>query len=479
METHDNLLQTIEAGGHSAILERAVLRVIATPGKKGQTYCDTICYKDPVSGYFYKDFSGPSRNVLCMCLKEWRASCGDQYDVPGEPVIRLMIAKLVVEHPDLVTMGEAGDIVTEWNAVLLEDNPLLPVAMNEELVGTWMKRRRLERAVRDTHYKLTAGGGKLSASTIVERLHKSLELADLSGLNTNSSFVSIDDILNPKNNKIQSTTFYSTGVPVLDRMLGGGYARGYSYMHVTGTGGGKTVHATHTTVNMALRQDLKCLWVSTEEPENEVYYRLLANFTGVSHEEIREKLPKGELLLSPGVQARFDLAAKKMRENVLVKRWIGEEFNLVLDLKAEIAEFERKNGFPPHYIIFDWLGASTEELGSANGVRNSLKSKAYQMDQLAKQTSTTVLFYMQAGEQYKSERFINQSHVDECKGAAAKCAAVIGWSFLPNKGDGVQLAANGVHQDLQFMSVGKSRFGKGGFFQVRRNFAIQRYEFPK
>lgn len=478
METHDNLLASIDHYGKSEEFERAILQVIASSGKTGTAYCEKICYKDPVSGYFYRDFTANSRNVLALCLKDWRASCGESYIPPDDSVIGMLISKLATEYPDVVTVMEAPQVIDEWKSVNTT-NPLLPAALNAEVAGAWMRKQRFERAVKDSHFKITAGGRKLRASQIVERLHKAMDLADLSGMNTNAAFVSIDDILKPAENSIQPTTFYSTGVPVLDKMLGGGYARGYSYLHVTGTGGGKTVHATQMGSNMSLRQDLKCLWISTEEPENEVYYRLLSNFCGIPQDDIRHKMPTGELIMAPVVQARFDLATERMRSNIRVKRWVNEDFNVILDLKSEIQEFEQAMGAPPAYIIFDWLGASTTELASNNGVRNSLKSKAYQMDAVAKQNNLTILFYMQAGERYKNERFINQEHVDECKGAAAKCPAVIGWSFLPNKGDGTQVASNGVHQDQQFMSVGKSRFGKGGFFQFKRNYGVQKMEFPK
>ena len=185
------------------------------------------------------------------------------------------------------------------------------------------------------------------------------------------------------------------------------------------------------------------------------------------------------LQLAPNVKTRFEIASRKLRDNVMVKRWVSNDYRVKVDLLEEVRAYEVAKGFKPDYIIFDWLGASTEELGANNGVRNSLKAKSYEIDELAKQENITILYYMQAGEQYKNERYINQAHVDECKTAGQKAAAVIGWSALPNKGDGTQLASNGVHQDQQTMSVGKSRFGKGGFFGVMRKFAVQAFDFPK
>lgn len=760
MDDFDSLLSVVEQQGQAELFERALLHISATPGKKGQSYCDTICYKDQHSGVILRDYTSPVRNTIAVCLKEWRAACGDNYKIPDAQVIALMAMKLTVDMPDLVTAQEIPLITAEW-AEVSDTNPLLPVASNDDIASSWMKRRRLEKAVRDSHFQLTTGGRKIRTRAMVERLNKNMQLADLSGANTNAELVSIDDILNP-DKKEAATTFYSTGVPIIDRMLGGGYVRGYSYLHVTGSGGGKclgptekcvtyegnlvqaceiqpgdillgpdssprkvvsvtrgreemfkvttawgtephtfnrshilvleascglesftvvtegktrhiqsgarlhiTIHdylklspsiqarlrwvlsgavefghepdnrprtdpyvagvnygkfiadkhqmkdarfttapaqqrlaflrgvlkqaghqrmgmwrvcsknvqklrdiafiarslgcicdlrndiptvkgwslvidptydlntktpvldrgshrngvnrppftieslgegdyygftlegpdrtfllhdfsVTHNTVystqmcaNMSLRQDLPCLWISTEEPENEVYFRLLSNFCGIPHDEIRKKLPTGDLTLSPTVKGKFDMVVSKLRSHIRVKRWQNEDYDLKLDLSSEIKSFEELMGKPPAYIIFDWLGASSTELGAANGVRNALKAKSFEMDQVAKGQNISILFFMQAGEQFKGERFINQAHVDECKTCGFKSPAVIGWSFLPNKGDGTQLASNGVHQDLQFLSVGKSRFGPGGWFQFKRNFAIQRFEFPK
>lgn len=479
MEELENLLQAVEQQGHIDKLERAILQVASEPGKKGQVYCDTICHVNKDTGYMYRDFGSVYRNVLALCLKDWRTTCASSYQSPPDSVVMgLLAVKAAAEHPDMITASEVPNVVSEWQETMLK-NELVPLANNEQLVMVWMKKARFERAVRDSHYKMASGSGRLSASKIVERMQRSLSLTDLEGQNTSSDFVSINDILKPKTGDAIKTTFYSTGVPIVDRMLGGGYIRGYSYLNITGSGGGKTVFATTNAVNLSLRQDLKGLWVSTEEPENEVYYRVLSNFCNVPHEDIRKKLPTGELVLPPPAKAKFDMAVKKMQENLLVKRWIAEDYNIEIDLAAEVQSFKERMGCMPHYIIFDWLGASMAELTSSNGLRNSLKAKAFAMDKVAKRSNITVLFSMQVGEQYKAERYINQSHVDECKGAAMKCAAVLGWSFMPNKGDGTSLASNGVHSDLQFFSIGKSRFGTGGFFQVKRNFAVQSFIWPK
>lgn len=478
MDDYDSLLSVIEQHGQAEAFERALLQVSAGADNKGKTYCDTICYVDPASGFIIRDYTTPVRNTLAVCLKEWRKACGEQYSVPDENVMSLMAMKLTVDMPDLVTSSEIPIIAEEWRFVM-SSNAMLPVASNDELVTEWMKRRRLEKAVKDSHFQITTGSRKIRTRSIVERLNKNMQLADLSGSNTNAKLLSIDDILSKDKNNDTATTFYSTGVPILDRMLGGGYVRGYSYLHVTLSGGGKTVFATQLCSNLSLRQDLPCLWISTEEPANEVYFRLISNFCGIPHEDIRKNLPTDSLIMSPPVKIKYDMVVNKLRSLIRVKRWENEDYDLKLDLTEEIKAFESSMGKQPAYVIFDWLSASSTELGANNGVRNALKAKSYEMDQVAKKNNLSLMFFMQASEQYRNERFINQSHVDECKTCGFKTPAVIGWSALPNKGDGTQLASNGTHLDAQFMSVGKSRFGPGGWFGFKRNYAVQRMEFPR
>lgn len=472
----EDLIAALHNEGHIENFERGVILASLKEDRIGRQLAATICRTNPETGAVYKDYSNPYRNVIALCIKECRKMSEETPVTLNRSMFDLLLPNLQTQYPDLVSVSEKDQLLEEWDN-LKEGRDFYKLARQAPVTLAWAKRQRLKKRISNAQFKLDEGGA-FNVDMMLQSVNQDISLAEVTDEDDSDEPLSWDEIVNASSNK-KKTVFMSSGQALMDKFLGGGFAKGYSYLFTTGSGGGKTAMFICVAANMSIKQNHKCLWISTEEPEQEVVYRLISNYCNVQLQSIRDQCQTNglaDLKLPPNIKGRFNSMVNKFKENILIRQWKTTNYNLKADLNAEIRKFEKKMGCPPDYVIFDWLMPSDGALSGDNTLRNDLKSRAFAMDSISKTTGITTLYAMQAGQQYSKKMYISPDCVDECKNAHQKAAGVIGWSFMPNTDD-AEGACSDTLKPSQTMFIGKTRFSAGGACPIERKLAVAQFHF--
>jgi KaiC/GvpD/RAD55 family RecA-like ATPase len=135
----------------------------------------------------------------------------------------------------------------------------------------------------------------------------------------------------------------STGWPMVDKKLYGGFNRGELNIFAAASGGGKSLFLANLGVNWALA-GLNVIYLTFELSENLVAMRLDSMTTGISTREIFRNLDDVELKVKMLEKRSGHLQVKYMPS--------GKNCN---DIRAYLKEYQVKTGIKPDVLLIDYL----------------------------------------------------------------------------------------------------------------------------
>lgn len=135
----------------------------------------------------------------------------------------------------------------------------------------------------------------------------------------------------------------STGWPMVDKKLYGGFNRGELNIFAAASGGGKSLFLANLGVNWALA-GLNVIYLTFELSENLVAMRLDSMMTGINTREIFRNLDDVELKVKMLQKRSGHLQVKYMPS--------GKNCN---DIRAYLKEYQVKTGVKPDVLLIDYL----------------------------------------------------------------------------------------------------------------------------
>lgn len=135
----------------------------------------------------------------------------------------------------------------------------------------------------------------------------------------------------------------STGWPMVDKKLYGGFNRGELNIFAAASGGGKSLFLANLGVNWALA-GLNVIYLTFELSENLVAMRLDSMTTGISTREIFRNLDDVELKVKMLQKRSGHMQVKYMPS--------GKNCN---DIRAYLKEYQVKTGIKPDVLLIDYL----------------------------------------------------------------------------------------------------------------------------
>jgi KaiC/GvpD/RAD55 family RecA-like ATPase len=137
---------------------------------------------------------------------------------------------------------------------------------------------------------------------------------------------------------------YSTGIPELDNLIGGGVARQELLMFAANSGGGKSMNMLNLAKNF-LAQGLNGVYISLEMSEGVVSKRLDSMITKISQDNLLKEMSKVASLVTKASDTYGKFRIKRMPEN-------RTNINTI---RSWLQQLEQSEGFKPDFIVVDYL----------------------------------------------------------------------------------------------------------------------------
>ena len=228
----------------------------------------------------------------------------------------------------------------------------------------------------------------------------------------------------------KSRMLFGTGFPAIDELVGGiglqeyGMILGYS-------GSGKTAMATHSALQNVVTLGRKVMYLSLEEPREDVINRFYANYFSINYTNLHRGLPVAQAELKSLV-ASMTAEDKKVLGNLRVQSLVNlrtaDGGVTVQVLKQYIEDFAEKKNFIPELIYIDQLDymRTEEEVDSA---WENYSKRSFEIDEFSayeiqgKHKFSVWLLHQATG---KMKRNFTNADVSGFKGVIKPCDLVIG-----------------------------------------------------
>ena len=174
----------------------------------------------------------------------------------------------------------------------------------------------------------------------------------------------------------------STGIDILDRVLGGGFPPASLSLFMSNvTGGGKTLTKCHLAAS-ALLQGKNVLYITLEMAEPQIANRIDANLLNIELNTLKT-VSKQDFI------KKFDNFRNKIVGNLIIKQYPTGSAN-ILHFRSLLHELKLKRGFVPDIVFVDYLnlcassriklGGSTNSYGFMKAVAEEIRGLGMEFD---------------------------------------------------------------------------------------------------
>jgi hypothetical protein len=462
------------------MLERVIIRCALGSMEFYRAVKDRICPFDSVKGTHRMDFSVDLFNPLWKIISyHWLAS----HNNPGaearwmDPV---WLEEYLVEQ---VSRGYMNAVIAEQIKVtVFEDMATIPhdekhamSLVGSSLLGAWISNRVIQNETKRMFAK------SLTTQLSREDFNEAQRNIDAASAQAGSNWIQPHTIIT---STIKYRPAILTGLPDLDRAMGGGFYPGETHLVAAATGGGKSILAAQFLLAAILKGRNFVLFM-TEQGSANYIYRMVSNYTNTPFSEFVQRGDQGteekEINAIPDIVWNSPEKRKRLEElDGLLKRhvWFADWSNatgnsIVKTLEPEMASLARMTSFRVDGMLFDWVGGALNDESPKEQMRFVYQEGADYLVKHCKVNNIAGVAFCQAAitQGFFKNKFVGVQHIAEAKAMAAKMTGFIGVSSLKSDMEGKARL-----DELQFLNVDKGRNGPCGPVKVKQNFRFQRFE---
>ena len=277
---------------------------------------------------------------------------------------------------------------------------------------------------------------------------------------------------------------YSTGLHRFDQAMGGGLARKESTLFVAPPSAGKTILGLQLGFTLAMDSKLKVLYITTEQPHDELELRILSNFCSIRFELIKDGFSKERMTTKSQVEC-YTRLMDELPDRMSIKDWKEDRSKSVLtDLDSEIKRFQDDNG-GLDVIILDWIGGALGQnlLNDPGAIRHVYQLTADRVSDIAGDTDlvgkrgvVSIAFAQAHPSLSVNKKMVDASCISECKSMhrnytnGAGITALLDQAFI----DAGDSGGNPIYSKIQNFYGFKGRKAVGGCSPFRREYQYQR-----
>jgi len=282
-----------------------------------------------------------------------------------------------------------------------------------------------------------------------------------------------------------------TGLPPLDRALGGGLGKGEGTLILGSPNSGKSVASSQFSFDMSCQGVFhKGLLIHTEMDREEFIKRIISNKCKIPYAIIMDKSLEEISALIPGMSAEqrhcFEVLQNDMRVNWIIYRW--KDYSTKTGIFGSIDDMLKRAqdamGGLDHMHL-DWLGGAlgADVKSDPQKLRLAWRSAADACAELAERHKIVAVAYAQAHpEASKNKRKVTPEMASECKSLHVPMTTAIGISAIRTPeadGSGPVQDETATFQKEQWLYLGKSRKSPGGCIQFHRRYDQMRMAPPQ
>ena len=406
----------------------------------------------------WDDFQTDEINALYTCVRKHRLAnpTGGNFT---RSVVGTMLSQLVTELYSIITHEEIPAVLAFYDAAIAIDPEEAFEVVRDGFIY-WLRKRRMFLVMRKA-----CAVTSWDASKIHEALAVHTKLIDQLLETDEEAFVAFDKIVEPP-----PVELIPSGLRACDDSLGGGFGKGEFSLVVAPSGSGKTTFGCQLAGTFGLR-GFKVLFITTEQPPDELQPRIVSNLCGIRFDRIRGGLQRSTLSLEE--RNRYEKICGSLGANLHFADWSKNRSRSIrTDLRAEVERFVTLNG-RVDVVIFDWIGRA---LGPGVGKDQHALRLAFQetgdaLADIARESKIVVIGFAQAAiGSTRGKKRIEQEDIAECKSLGRSATNVIGISALRDEADD----DGSNFSPIQYLSVSKARKSAGGLRRFRRQFEFQR-----
>lgn len=427
---------------------------------------DVLCVSAENKDTSVNDFSFPADNVIYQGARTFRRMTFSQAkpsDVVPVTFIQQMVAA-ALRNGDMLE-EQVQPINNRLNLLMQYDlagmAPILEIGLSYWLGKKRTKKLMLERAG-DDNWSPEDMAREMSLAVSSARLVKDGEYAHEFGAGIKRKELDVKRL--------------PSGLHMLDKAMGGGFAYGEGTLLISPTGGGKTVAACQLGATFALN-NYGGLFITTEQKHKELEPRTVSNLCNIPFEMIKDGVHMEKL--SQEHQVRVEELMERIGKHMVTLDWIDVQKTVLEDLEHEIQKYNQKYG-RCHWLLFDWLGGGmgmiTDPKVLAN-LRHVYQNVADHMCVLASRYDLVAIGLAQANiMKSKNNIRLDSSCIHDNTQLGRKMTTILGLSAIMEPIDQMEGSDGGAppYRRKQFLYVSKARKGAGGLVPVERAYEYQR-----
>lgn len=459
------------------LFELRMLATAITQVNQNKHFINTICNQKPSGGYHW-DFLNRERNVILISFRNYRdvMEAGGQLlkgSIPPWLVMRHFCLTCLQTSPELGSVSDLPKVELEWNRIATITPEEIQCVSIPGILKAWLSYVRVSKEITSASHN---GEVKRNPGALINRLTKKVSDLDIDSEETLKTEWDFGEISTYDPDTAERI---SSGLPLLDKAIGGGFAKSHSYCFVAYTGTGKTTFGVQMASTFCNLQGQNGIFISTEETPMSLKLRIISHCCGIDW---------GYLMTLPGDFDPRTLDPKKfetyqkmmgnMSANLRVIDW-SIPSNIKGDIDEVVERYVADKGCNPDFIIFDWLGGALDQLSTSGNskdgdkLRHVYNSAAERLRMIGKKYRSVIIYMVQSKAEALNKARVGQDMIGESFGPSKGAAAVIGMSAIQEQSTGETHSAN-TYAERQVLFVGKSRHGPGGAVPFMRNFAVQR-----
>lgn len=431
-----------------------------------------ICWNNE-RRFFVNDFEYALHYPIYMAMRGWRqlqSECGmNNFSSLSEMAMDLQFQHLSAQLNPIIdarNIEEAKRLYLSIQQSISREDALSVVLPTWK---TWINRRKLQSAFLD----LTRSG--FSDADSVIRSANQLRDEILQAGQEEDTCAEFGDGIDQGEQFVERIPL-GHNFSQLNTCLGGGLGKTEHIMFVAPTGAGKTVLACQLAADAA-STGKQVVLISTEQHSRELEPRIISALGSSNGVKIPFDLIKDggnyTTILSENQYKAYKRVRETLRGKLHFENWLGSGMSVIDNLEAIVRKREQQYG-TIDVLILDWIGGALVSGVSDPGIkRQCYLDAAYTMKEIAVSHNIACVSFAQATADAVGKSKVTEKYLAEAKTMHREAVAAFGISAMRIT-DSEEDSAS--YADTQYVYCFKSRKAIGRFFQVKRNFALQRFE---
>ena len=417
--------------------------------------------------YHRNDFEFPLHYAIYRAMKNWKQLRSDQdlsIETPlSDNGIRTQLILLSKEPRPCIDEDNVDEAVEIYKKIRDEITEVDAITVVADSWKRWLKMRQLQNDANDIRRGIIS-----DPDEFISQISASQQRISAAGTDSEFKEFSMDFIYGNTLN-IERFTL-GKEFSQLNSILGG-FGRQEHVIFCAPTGGGKTVMACQIAADIASSKK-QVLYISTEQPDRELYPRVISALTGIDFSVIKDG---GDLrkVLNPVQLKAVEGVIERMQPYLHFVNWIGTGKNVKEDLESTVRRHIEQYGCVD-LLVFDWYGSALGDSVDPATRRQMYMDAAWKIKQMAVAYNMACVSFAMAGAAANNKARITEEHLAECKMIHQNADAAFGISALRGSDDNSS-GAQSSYSDKQYINCFKARKGRGLFFEVKREFKYQRF----